>query len=231
MQVNSDYFNGLIGASQTSTSQTAESNSTALTQEDFFSLLTQQLAYQDPFEPADNSEMVSQMTSFSTSEGINSMSAQLASLNEVMTSNQALQASTLVGQKVLLPSNEAYWDQTDAVDGVIVAGEGADNVKVRVEDGTGQLIREITLEGSKRGNVPFSWDGLKDNGEPAATGTYQFKVSALVDNQREDINALMFARVDSVTLSSVDTPTLVNLSGLGGVALSQVLEIGGRNTN
>jgi len=41
-----------------------------LNQEDFFSLLSQQLAYQDPFKPVDNSEMIAQMASFTTAEGI-----------------------------------------------------------------------------------------------------------------------------------------------------------------
>jgi flagellar basal-body rod modification protein FlgD len=34
-----------------------------LDQEDFFSLLSQQLAYQDPFSPVENAEMISQMSS------------------------------------------------------------------------------------------------------------------------------------------------------------------------
>ncbi|MEL0606529.1 flagellar hook capping FlgD N-terminal domain-containing protein, partial [Pseudoalteromonas undina] len=37
-------------------SSTEESDS--LTQEDFFSLLTQQLSYQDPSNPADNDKMI-----------------------------------------------------------------------------------------------------------------------------------------------------------------------------
>ncbi|MFD1007339.1 flagellar hook assembly protein FlgD [Oceanisphaera ostreae] len=229
MQVNQDYLNGLKWTGEASPAEKAEQNNNAkLEQEDFFSLLTQQLAYQDPFKPADNAQMVSQMTSFATSEGINQMSAQLAGLNEVMTSNQALQASSLVGQDVLLPSDLAYWDQGDAVNGVIAVGEGAQNVKVRIEDESGQLVREITLDGPQRGNTPFSWDGLNEQGEPAPVGKYQFKVNALIGNERQDLNPLMFARVNSVTLGSGDSPTLVNLSGLGGIPLSQVLEIAGR---
>ncbi|MCT7656640.1 hypothetical protein MBH78_22435 [Oceanimonas sp. NS1] len=97
-------------------------------------MLTQQLAYQDPFKPADNSQMIAQMTSFSTADGINNMTQQLSGLSEVMTSSQALQASSLVGQKVLVPSAMAYWDNSEPVDGVVVAGEGATNVLIRIEN-------------------------------------------------------------------------------------------------
>ncbi|PSJ46285.1 flagellar biosynthesis protein FlgD [Zobellella endophytica] len=229
MQVNNDYLNGLKWPGEQSPADKAADNSKAqLDQEDFFALLTQQLAYQDPFKPADNSQMISQMTSFSTADGINNMTAQLSGLNEVMTSNQALQASSLVGQKVLVPSDLTYWDGTEAMDAIAVTGEGADNVRIRIEDEKGQLVRDITLEGPQRGNVPFSWDGLDNGGQPAPTGRYKIRVNGLIGNQREDLNALAFARVDSVTLGSAESPTLVNLSGLGGLPLNQVLEIASR---
>ncbi|GAA3715474.1 flagellar hook assembly protein FlgD [Oceanisphaera sediminis] len=229
MQVNQDYLNGLKWPGEQSPAEKAQDPSRAqLGQEDFFALMTQQLAYQDPFKPADNSQMIAQMTSFTTADGINQMSEKLSSLSDVMTSSQALQASSLVGQKVLLPSDLAYWDRAEPVDGVAVTGEGADNVLIRIENEKGELIRSIPLDGPQQGNVPFSWDGLNDKGEPAPEGRYKIKVSGLIDNQREDLNALAFGRVDSVTLGSANSPTLVNLAGLGGIPLNQVLEIAGR---
>ncbi|MGB5855268.1 MAG: flagellar hook assembly protein FlgD [Oceanisphaera sp.] len=229
MQVNQDYLNGLKWPGEQSPAEKAKDPSRAqLGQEDFFALMTQQLAYQDPFKPADNSDMIAQMTAFTSADGISNMSEQLSGLSEVMTSSQALQASSLVGQKVLLPSDLAYWDQSEPVDGVAVTGEGATNVLIRIENEKGELVRTMDLEGAQRGNVPFTWDGLNDQGEPVATGRYKIKVSGLVDNQREDLNALAFGRVDSVTLGSANSPTLVNLSGLGGIPLNQVLEIAGR---
>ncbi|WP_458735504.1 flagellar hook assembly protein FlgD [Zobellella taiwanensis] len=229
MQVNNDYLNGLQWAGgEADSAPVAETGKQMLKQEDFFSLLTQQLAYQDPFKPADNAQMVSQMTSFAMSEGISEMSSQLTGLNEVMTSNQALQASTLVGQKVLLPSNIGYVEAGESLDGVVVAGESASNVKITITNEAGQVVREIALEGPQRGNVPFTWDGLDNQGQAVAGGRYTVKVNALVGNSREDLSALTFARVDSVTLGSATTPTMVNLAGLGGLPLNQVLEIGGR---
>ncbi|MHA6963329.1 flagellar hook assembly protein FlgD [Zobellella denitrificans] len=229
MQVNNDYLNGLKWPGEQSPAEKAADNSRAkLEQEDFFALLTQQLAYQDPFKPADNSQMIAQMTSFTTADGVNNMSRQLAGLTEVMTSNQALQASSLVGQKVLVPSDLAYWDNNEPVDGVVVAGEGATNVLIRIENEKGELVRSIPLEGNQRGNVNFTWNGLTNAGEAAPAGKYRIKVSGLVDNQREELSALAFARVNSVTLGGADSPTLVNLAGLGGLPLNQILEIASR---
>lgn len=230
MQVNQDYLDGMKWPGELSAAEKAKDPSRAqLGQEDFFALMTQQLAYQDPFKPADNSDMIAQMTAFTSADGINNMGKQLAGLSEVMTSSQALQASSLVGQKVLLPSNISYWDQSDTVEGVAVTGEGATNVVIRIENEKGEVVRTLGLDGPQRGNVPFSWDGLTEQGEPAAKGQYKVKVSGMIGSQREDLNALVFGRVDSVTLGSANSPTLVNLAGLGGVPLNQVLEIAGRS--
>ena len=46
-----------------------EEKDDTLTQEDFFSLLTQQLSFQDPSKPADNDQMIAQMTNFTMAEG------------------------------------------------------------------------------------------------------------------------------------------------------------------
>jgi flagellar basal-body rod modification protein FlgD len=42
----------------------------SLGQEDFFTLLTTQLAMQDPLNPTSNEDMIAQMTQFTMAEGI-----------------------------------------------------------------------------------------------------------------------------------------------------------------
>ena len=73
-----------------------------LSQEDFFSLLTEQLSNQDPTKPVDNDQMVAQMTSFTMAEGISQLNEQFTTFANSMTSNQALQASSLIGTDVLV---------------------------------------------------------------------------------------------------------------------------------
>ena len=51
---------------ETATDTAATTNKKTLEQSDFFKLLSNQLAFQDPSKPVDNNQMVSQMTSFST---------------------------------------------------------------------------------------------------------------------------------------------------------------------
>ena len=92
-----------------------------LSQEDFFAMLTEQLANQDPTKPVDNDQMVAQMTSFTMADGISQLNDKFESFAASMTSNQALQASSLIGQNVLVQGNVGHMSSDAAgVSGVVV---------------------------------------------------------------------------------------------------------------
>lgn len=217
--------------SQSVTDKAAETNKKTLDQSDFFKLLSSQLAYQDPSKPVDNNQMVSQMTSFSTLEGISNMSEQLTSLTSVMTSNQALQASSLVGKRVLIPSNQAYVDSKNTqVNGKLSLTDATSNITIRVENASGALVKTIALPASQTstlsGNVEFSWDGTDQNGAAVPEGTYTIKATGLVADQRQDLALASYAQVQSVSLgASGSSDVVLNLRGMGGLKLSDAIEV------
>lgn len=215
---------GVTTTASTQASSTSNSNGT-LGQADFFKLLTQQLSYQDPFKPTDNSQMISQMASFTTADGINQLNTQMTSLNDNMTSSQALMASSLVGQKVLTPTSSGYLNEGNTVKGVITTGDGASNLKMSIADADGNVVREIAVDGRQTGNYTFEWDGLDKNGNPVPTGTYTFKANGLVGNERQDLGVLTYGQVESVTLGNSQVATVVKVQGVGSLPLSQILEI------
>ncbi|MCH9672510.1 MAG: hypothetical protein K0U93_13805 [Gammaproteobacteria bacterium] len=90
-----------LGLAQQTTSNAA---SKELGQEEFLDLLVAQLQYQDPIKPLENAEFVSQVAQFSSVSGLSEIQKSLGDLVGAFQSNQALQASTLVGREVLLPS-------------------------------------------------------------------------------------------------------------------------------
>jgi len=116
-----------------------------LDQADFFALLTTQLAQQDPFKPLDNTEFVAQMAQFSSLESLQAMQDSFSDLASSMTSNQALQASALVGRTVLVPSNVASFDGSSEVQAITAISSPASNGMLRIEDEHGQLIKTIFI--------------------------------------------------------------------------------------
>ena len=156
-----------------------------LTQEDFFSLLSQQLAYQDPFSPVDNSEMIAQMASFTTAEGITTLGNEFSGIKDVLNSSQALEASSLVGKKVLIPSSDTYLTEGGTASGSLTTDTGAYNATVSIENESGGVIRTLNIGDIGAGNQRFEWDGLDANGEPAPEGKYTFNANGTVNGTGE----------------------------------------------
>ncbi|MBD1390828.1 flagellar hook assembly protein FlgD [Neiella sp. HB171785] len=228
MSINTTVSNPYLDSMRLETSDGAkyetEEERSELTQEDFFALLTQQLAYQDPFKPVENAEMISQMTSFSTAEGITQLNDQIGDMNALMSSSQALQASTLVGQNVLVPANTGH-HSGDGIDGIVALELPTNNLTIRIEDETGQVISTIEMGDQSAGNVKFEWDGTDLAGNPVEPGNYIIRANGLQDGKATEPPTAVYANVQSVSLSnSLDGATL-NLSGLGGIKLSDVLEV------
>ena len=208
----------------TSTSKTG-SNSSTLTQSDFLSLLTTQLSYQDPTKPVDNSQMVNQMAQISTVSGISSLNDSVSNLSTIVTSSQALMASSLVGQKVLLPSNTGYLSTGGSMSGVVATGTGASDLTLSIKNAAGSVVYQNTISGDQVGNVPFNWDGKDSSGNTLPEGKYTVSVNGLVNGKSQELSGLLYGKVNSVTLGSSSTATSLNINGLGSISLSKILEI------
>lgn len=198
---------------------------TELSQEDFFSLLTTQLAQQDPFKPLDNTEFVAQMAQFSSLESLQAMQTSFSDLASAMSSNQALQASALVGRTVLVPSDVTSFDGVSEVQGTVALSKEASNGVLRIEDQFGQLIKTIELGDLEKGPNNFTWDGTDNNGATVGPGIYRVSVTGSVYGQETSLPTGVYARVDSVNLGGAQGGVYLNLDGLGSVSLDDVSQI------
>jgi len=196
-----------------------------LTQEDFFALLTQELANQDPTKPVDNNEMISQMTAFSTTDGVSQLNNSFSSFADSMTSSQALQASSLVGRSVLVEDSVFGKAEGETVQGKLVTDKAASNVNIYVENIAGEIIQTVPVGDVKAGGSVFNWNGEMADGEMAPKGAYRFRVAGLVDGQASELQAMTYRKVDSVTLAGAGGNIVLNLNGGSNMALSDVVEV------
>ncbi|MGR5169411.1 flagellar hook assembly protein FlgD [Vibrio astriarenae] len=198
-----------------------------LKQEDFLSLLTKQLAQQDPFKPVSNDQMIAQMASFATVDGIGQMNTQFETLNTSMTSNQALQASTLVGRDVLVPGAAGVKQEDAGMAAMVKLPQAMDGLFVRIENEMGQLVSTFEVGAQPAGDSRVEWDGNDDNGNPLPGGKYRVRATGLVDGENREFEVSTYANVNSVLLGKGDGNVLLNLAGFESpVRLAEVLEVG-----
>ncbi|MVW88804.1 flagellar hook assembly protein FlgD [Pseudomonas sp. PB101] len=202
------------------------SGNQALGKDAFLQLLVTQLKNQNPLEPQDNGAFVAQLAQFSSLEGITTLNDTVSGLASNYNSSQALQASSLVGRSVIAPGDKAVVDTTKSLSGTVVVPSSVTSATLKITDSTGKTVRTIDLGSQKAGNASFIWDGKNDAGETVPAGTYTFGATTTIDGQSVALITNLPATVNSVTISQTGGELMLNLAGLGSVALSKVQTIG-----
>ena len=203
---------------------TTKSND-SLGQTEFLELMTAQLRYQDPLKPMENGDFLGQMAQFGTVSGINELNTAFSSLNASFQSNQALQASTLVGRKVLIPAETAILKDTGGLQAAVELNQPANQVIVRVTNSGGQLVHTEKLGVQQAGLVDFKWDGLDQNGQRLAAGEYSIAAELHRGNDVSAGATLSVFDVESVTLGKAGQDLTLSVPGLGEINMSQVRKI------
>ncbi|MHC8331877.1 flagellar hook assembly protein FlgD [Pseudomonas sp. LB3P25] len=211
---------GLASATNSAT------GSKALGKDAFLQLLVTQLKNQNPLEPQDNGAFVAQLAQFSSLEGITTLNDTVSGLASNYNSSQALQASSLVGRSVIAPGGSAVVDTSKSFNGTIAVPASADPVTVKITNADGKVVRTIDLGSQAAGTSSFIWDGKNDAGEVATAGTYTFGATATYDGKATSLVTYLPATVNSVTISQTGGELMLNLAGLGSIALSKVQTIG-----
>jgi flagellar basal-body rod modification protein FlgD len=195
-----------------------------LGQADFLRLMTEQLKNQDPLKPLDSNDFLAQLAQFSTVQGIQSLNSAFADLSATVASDQALQATGLIGHEALVASNAFQHTDGGSLRGAVdspMAGE----VTIEISDAGGNVVRRLNYSAQFPGPVDFSWDGFTDTGEPAPGGEYT--IAARVGNgpAAEALNPHIAARINSVFFTQHGL--VLDLAGIGSVPFSAVRRVGG----
>ncbi len=199
----------------------------SLGQEDFLKLMVAQLQNQNPMEPQENGEFLGQMAQFSTVSGLQEMQQSFDSLSASLVSNQALQASSMVGRYVRVPgdSSQLTAGEGERFFGGVDLEQSTPNLKFEILNPAGEVVKTIGKGPQTEGSVSFAWDGVSDSGEEMPPGEYLIRASATINNETTSLNAQVIAPVESVTLGRSGEQMKLNIAGVGVRAMSEIREI------
>lgn len=203
----------------------AKSDTAAGLQDHFMTLLVTQLKNQDPMNPMDNSQMTSQLAQINTVSGIQDLNKTLASINGQIDAGQTLQAAALIGKGVLVPGDRVLvGDDGTTTPFGLELDRPADEVRIAITDGAGQVVRSFDLGAQDAGLQSFVWDGKLEDGSQAPQGAYQVSVQATGDGKALDVVGLNYALVSGV--SHGEQGPLLDLGGISDqVGLDDVRQI------
>jgi flagellar basal-body rod modification protein FlgD len=222
--VASDIYSSLGLTAPASTTSAAKKED-SLGQADFLKLMTEQLKYQDPLKPMDNSAFLGQLAQFSTVQGISDLQSTVSGFATSMASDQVLRGAALVGHQVLVPSAKLSLDGENAQASGVVAATAAGTINFDITDANGQPVKTISVQADKAGEVAFSWDGTDANGNRVADGLYSIAATQIdaSSGEKSSLSTYVQAPVESVTVGS--DGLYLNLKGLGAAPIDYVLRI------
>jgi len=195
-------------------------------QEDFLKLMITQLQNQDPMNPMESGEFMSQIASFTTASGMDELQKSFSEFQSDMRSNQALQAASLVGRDVLVETDQGRLPAEGELTGIVKLPAAVGNANISIHNAAGERVRTLSTGEQPAGDLPFAWDGLSDDGREMPPGDYRVSATTQVDGEEKGLPIMNAAPVLSVTLAGEgERGPRVNLDGLGEMALSDIRRV------
>ncbi|MBT8439695.1 MAG: flagellar hook assembly protein FlgD [Gammaproteobacteria bacterium] len=214
-----------LSAKSSDVSAAVGQSANELEQADFIELLVAQIKNQDPTKPLDPSQFMNQLAQFSTVNGIQELKNSFDSLASRLSSEQSLQAASLVGRDVLVPGGIGKLTTGGSISGVVELPQQSSELYISIKNENGVEVRTMSMGGHDQGPVKFNWNGSGDDGSAVARGKYKVIAEALVDGELQAIEVEVETRVDSVTLNQDGSGTMLNLASGESMPLSFVEQI------
>lgn len=196
-----------------------------LNENDFLSLLVAQMKEQDPTQPTDPTQFVSQLANFSEVSGMDSMQNSMSNLASSMLASQVASGTSLIGQQVIASTTTAALTSGGTVTGALNVPAAATSLEVQVSDANGNAITTFPVTPPTGGGATtFTWNGLTSSGAAAASGVYNFSVTAAGGGQSTTLTPMFASTVQSVSVNPSTQALSINTNA-GSVPLSSVVQV------
>lgn len=185
---------------------------------EFLQMMVAQINNQDPLNPLDGTQYVTQLAQFSMVEGIEQMKMQAQQQATLLDTLQVLGSTSLMGKKVTVPVQSISLASAESLSGIIPVPAGTEQLSLEVYDQSGQRVHQQEWR-NPAGDQDFSLAEL-----PA--GEYEFKVVASRKGESLSLSPHMARTVEKVSLPAGGGDIMLGLAGVGQMSLFQVTEFG-----
>jgi flagellar basal-body rod modification protein FlgD len=172
-----------VGKTPGTTAPTAApvSPTSQLGKADFMKLLVAQLKNQDPLNPVDSKEMISQLATLTSVEKLTSLDTNMTKMRAESAGMASMQATALIGKTVEANASHLTLDGINPAQAEFTLQDVAQSVSVTVRDAAGNTVRTLELGPQTQGGHTIDWDGINDEGQRALNGQYSFEITAKSD--------------------------------------------------
>jgi flagellar basal-body rod modification protein FlgD len=215
----------LLSSASSSASSASAASAPTLGADDFLKLLMAQMQNQDPLQPTDSTQFVTQLAQFSQVQQSVAQSTTLGTISTQLQGMSNSNASDLIGKTVTVQGNGLQWNGTFATSANVTLGGAAQQVNVSIQDSQGNVVRTMQLGAEPAGTLPITWDGKNNSAQPALSGSYSMTVTASDANgQSVNVSQAVTGVVSQVSFNQ-GYPALTLSSG-AVAPVSQLVSVG-----
>jgi flagellar basal-body rod modification protein FlgD len=149
----------------------------------FLTLLTTQLQYQDPLSPMDSTQFTNQLVQFASVEQQIQSNKNLESLISLQQTNNMVGAVSYIGKEVEVTGQTATLKNGKATFSYTLPSD-ANAAVVGIYDANGKPVSVSQAELTK-GRHDFVWDGKDAQGNAVPEGQYTIQVTAVDSNNSQ----------------------------------------------
>ncbi len=156
----------------------AMKKATGLNKDDFLRLFMAQMQNQDPLNPQDGSQFITQLAQLTQVEQSYNTNSNLAKILAAFQDASSLSLVSFIGKQALVRGNSISMTEGSQPLLSFNLPSAATTLNVEIRDGKGVLVRTISSGEQGAGDGSVLWDGKDDGGKPLPAGTYRFSVTA-----------------------------------------------------
>lgn len=190
---------------------------------EFLTLMVAQLQNQDPTNPLDGAQYVTQLAQFSMVEGIEGLKVMQNQSIVMMETQQILMSTQLVGKQVMVPSDSITLADQSSMNGRVELAGAADDVEINILDENGNVVQTKKVSSTEQGSVEYNFDDLPP-------GKYTVEVKATMEGKNVPTKNYISGEVERIVLDSSGS-TMLQVSGIGQINLFEAIEFGKPNDN
>lgn len=210
------------GLVNTTTTQASSLSELSEDYERFLTLLTAQIQYQDPLEPMDSTQFVTQLAQLSQVEQAVATNDNLELLGGQIGSLVSVAGADLVGREVTILSDQFSLDG-GTTDALYRVDEGTSRVTGEIRDADGVLVRTISGLSTDSSEIQeFVWDGRDDAGNLLADGNYSLALSAF-DAEGNPMNSYTYRTAEVMEVLFTGGTNYFNLDSGEQVSADAIL--------
>ena len=195
----------------------------------FMTLLVAQIKNQNPLEPSDPAEFMSQLVQMNLLQEAQENNRQLSDQTMLLREIQGTSFGSLIGQQALVNGTSLSLDGKETLSGQLTLSSEDPDVRLTLQGSNGQHI-QIPLGPLPAGTSQFAIDDKMLARYRVTAGTWKASLTSSTDTDKKTNTAALEFRgtVSSVQLSVNGNPPVLTLKGIGEFPATEITAIQAR---